>query len=146
MSTYEDRIEALEQRIADIELERLYEKRKTATSTPSEQAYDIKQVNHRLTMLLGVTSGQEHTIRTMQGDMDLRFDAVDVRFNQVDARLNNIEATMATKEDVSTLKGDITAFLEDRMQGSMDALEKRVLDAFQQLVTIIDTRLPAQEK
>jgi hypothetical protein len=77
MSTYEDRIEALEQRVADIELERLYERRKATESTPSEQAYDIKQVNHRLTMLLGIASGQEHAIRAMQGDMDLRFDVVD---------------------------------------------------------------------
>jgi hypothetical protein len=123
MSTYESRIEALEQKVADIELERLYEKRKTIETTPSEQAYDIKQVNHRLTMLLGIASGQEHAIRTMQGDMDLRFNAVDTRLDKIETKI----ATLATKEDVT-------------------ALEKRVLDAFQQLVTVIDTRLPPQEK
>jgi hypothetical protein len=128
MSTYENRIEALEQRVADIELERLYEKRKTIETTPSEQAYDIKQVNHRLTMLLGVTSGQEHAIRTMQGDMDLRFDAVDTRFDKIDARLNAVDVRF------------------DKIEADMVAMEGRILNAFQQLVTIIDTRLPQQEK
>lgn len=127
MSTYENRIEALEQRVADIELERLYEKRKTVETTSSEQAYDIKQVNHRLTMLLGIISGQEHAIRTLQGDMDLRFDTVDARLNTMDARLNKIETTMATKDDLA-------------------ALESRVLSAFQQLLTVMDQRLPPQEK
>ncbi len=83
MSTYEDRIDALEQRVADIELERLYEQRKATESTPSEQAYDIKQVNHRLTMLLGIASGQEHAIRAMQADMDLRFDVVDRQITEL---------------------------------------------------------------
>ncbi len=135
MSIYEDRIEALEQRVADIELERLYEKRKTIETTPSEQAYDIKQVNHRLTMLLGVTSGQEHAIRTMQGDMDMRFDAVDIRFNQIDARFNQVDVRLDKIEaEIGTIKTD------------MGAMESRILGAFQQLVTIIDTRLPPQEK
>jgi hypothetical protein len=128
MSIDENRIEALEQRVADIELERLYEKRKTVTNTPSEQAYDIKQVNHRLTMLLGVTSGQEHAIRTMQGDMDLRFDTVDIRFNQIDARFDVVDARF------------------NKIEADIIAMESRILGAFQQLVTIIDTRLPPQEK
>jgi hypothetical protein len=77
MTTQEDRLEALEQRVADIELERLYEQRKAVQSTPSEQAYDAKQINHRLTMLLGIISGQEGDIKDIKKDMDLRFDAVD---------------------------------------------------------------------
>ena len=52
---------------------------------------------------------------------------VDARFDQVDSRLDKIEATMATKEDITVL-------------------EKRVLDAFQQLLTVIDQRLPPLEK
>jgi hypothetical protein len=77
MATQEDRIAALEQKVADIELERLYERKKATESTSAEQAYDIKQVNHRLTMLLGIASGQEHDIRAVKEDMNLRFDAVD---------------------------------------------------------------------
>ena len=77
MTTQEDRIAALEQRVADIEMERLYERSKATQSTLPEQSYDVKQVNHRLTMLLGIASGQEGAIQAIKGDMDLRFDVVD---------------------------------------------------------------------
>ncbi len=77
MATQEERLAALEQKVADIELERLYQRRKAVESTPSEQAYDIKQVNHRPTMLLGIASGQEHGIKAIKEDIDLRFDVVD---------------------------------------------------------------------
>ena len=53
--------------------------------------------------------------------VDARFDQVDARFNGIDVRLDKIEANMV-------------------------AMEGRILDAFQQLVTIIDTRLPPQAK
>ncbi|MBA2396515.1 MAG: hypothetical protein H0V70_27640 [Ktedonobacteraceae bacterium] len=53
-----------------------------------------------------------------------------------------IKATMATKEDVAA---SVVAS-EERMQGSIAALEKRVLNAFQQLLTVIDQRLPPQGK
>ncbi len=59
--------------------------------------------------------------------VDERFDKVDKRFNAVETRLDTIETTMATKEDIASL-------------------EKRMLNAFQQLLTIIDQRLPSQEK
>ena len=53
---------------------------------------------------------------------------------KVDARFDKIEADMATKGDVVALKEDVAA------------LEKRMLDAFQQLLTVIDQRLPPLEK
>ena len=59
---------------------------------------------------------------------------IEQKIDAVDARLNKIEATIATKEDVAALKEDITT------------LEKRVLNAFQQLLTLIDQRLPPLEK
>jgi hypothetical protein len=56
--------------------------------------------------------------------------AKQAQFEQkVDARFDTIEtkiATMATKEDIA-------------------GLEKRMLDAFQQLVAVIETRLPGQK-
>ncbi len=60
---------------------------------------------------------------------------LEARFNQVDARFDKIEAhiaTMATKEDFAALKEDIAS------------LEARMLDAFKQLVTLIDKRLPTE--
>lgn len=101
MTTQEDRIAALEQKVADIELERLYERSKAIQGTPSEQTYDIKQVNHRLTMLLGIASGQEGAIQAIKEDMDLRFDVVgrqiaelkqstDHRFDSMDQKFDKV--------------------------------------------------------
>src|SRR5256885_1425961 len=66
--------------------------------------------------------------------VDTRFDEVDGRFSAADARFDRIEATMATKEDM--------AALEVRLQGNMDAMEGRILDAFKQLLVMVDSRLP----
>jgi hypothetical protein len=68
-------------------------------------------------------------------------------FKHLSEHLGKIEATMMTKTDLAGMatKEDLAA-LETRMQGNISALEKRMLDAFQQLVTIIDTRLPPLEK
>lgn len=95
MSTYEDRLVALEQKVADIELERLYEKRKAAQSTPSEQAYDAKQVNHRLTMLLGISSGQEKDI----SDMKKRLISIDERLNSLETKFDE-HATILSQHTI----------------------------------------------
>lgn len=58
--------------------------------------------------------------------IDARFDEVKSRFDKVEADISEIKAQMATKENVA-------------------ALEKSMLDAFQQLITMIDTRLPPQQ-
>jgi chromosome segregation ATPase len=52
---------------------------------------------------------------------------IDTRFNQVDARLDEI------KNDVNEIKNNMTA------------MESRILNAFQQLVTIISTQQPPTE-
>jgi hypothetical protein len=90
MPTQEERLAALEQKIADMELERLYEKRKAAQSTPSEQAYDSRQINHRLTMLLGIASGQEDAIKTIEADLS----AVKEYARQIDRRLDSVDRRM----------------------------------------------------
>jgi hypothetical protein len=99
MSTQEERLAALEQKVADMELERLYEKRKAAQSTSSEQAYDVKQVNYRLTMLLGIASGQEQDIGSIKNDVSV------------------------IKEQVVEIKQDING-----LSAKFDRLEKLLLD------------------
>ncbi|EFH86388.1 hypothetical protein [Ktedonobacter racemifer] len=85
MSTYEDRLDALEQKVADIQLERLYERKVAAQSTSSEQSYDARQINHRLTMLLGVTTTQEEDLR----EVKKRLIALDDRLSGVDQRMES---------------------------------------------------------
>jgi chromosome segregation ATPase len=55
-----------------------------------------------------------------------------------------MKATMATKEDIATIKEDIATVKGDiaTIKGDMTAMEGRMLDAFKQLLTVIDARLP----
>ncbi len=71
MPTQEDRLATLERKVAAMELQRLYDERKAAERTPSEQAYNYTEINQNLTILLGIASGQEQDIKLMQGDLDI---------------------------------------------------------------------------
>lgn len=66
MPTQEERLATLERKVASLELELLYEQRKAEESTPSERAYNLNEVNHHLTMLLGIASGQERDMKIIK--------------------------------------------------------------------------------
>jgi hypothetical protein len=126
MATQEERIGAIEKEIATMKHDIIYK---------------LDDTNSAITIVKGITGTIAQDVKIIKSQLktiDIRIDGVDTRFDQVDTRFDKIEATMATKDDI--------AALENRMQGSIDALEKRVLDAFQQLIVVIDTRLPSQEK
>ncbi len=63
---------------------------------------------------------------------------------KIEDRFSKIEAKMATKEDLAKMatKEELAkmATKED-----LASLENRMLDAFKQLLTVIDTRLPAPQ-
>jgi hypothetical protein len=92
----------------------------------------------------------------LYNDMSANFRQVAEYFLQIEGRLDNIEATMATKDDLEHMatKDDLTAIekrfdlIESTMATKQDLegmatkqelsnMETRILDAFQQLVTII---------
>ncbi len=89
-------------------------------------------------------SAQEHLtvmlharIEELAQDMSASFDKL-AKYqieteHTIEARFDKIEAQMATKEDIATLEARITN------------MEGRILDAFKQLVAMIDTRLPPQQ-
>ena len=58
---------------------------------------------------------------------------IDARFDKLEARVAVIEANMATKEDIVAIRGE------------MAAMEGRMLDAFKQLLVMVDSRLPAPQ-
>ena len=63
------------------------------------------------------------------------------------ARFDKIETNMATKEDLTAIKGDI-AVVKGELSGVKEdiaAMEGRVLDAFKQLLVMIDSRLPPSQ-
>jgi hypothetical protein len=97
MPTQEDRIPELERKVTTLELKRLYDERKAAENTPDAQAYNHTEINHNLTMLLGIASGQEHAIRLMQGDLGIikeRMEFLDQRIDGIDGRLDGIERSL----------------------------------------------------
>jgi len=70
----------------------------------------------------------------------------------LEAQFNEIKATMATKDDIAALEGRIVT-IETNMATKDDianmatkdelaSMEGRILDAFKQLVAVIDARLP----
>jgi len=87
---------------------------------------------------------------------DARFDKIDTRLDAIETRLDTIEVRMATKDDIANMatKDDIASIearmatkddmiaLEGRLHGDMYAMEGRILDAFKQLVTAVERRLP----
>ena len=105
----------------------------------------------------------EYHIRT-ENQIDARFNQADVRFNQVEARLDKIEANMATKDDIVNMatKDDIVNMatkddlanmatkddivnMATNLRGEMVAMENRILNAVQQLVTVVGTQRPQSE-
>jgi uncharacterized coiled-coil protein SlyX len=96
-------------------------------------------------------SAQEHLtvilharIEELSQDMDASFDKlakyqIDME-QKLDARFDGIESHMATKEDVATLGSRI-----DKIEAQIASMEGRMFDAFQQLIAMIDTRLPPKQ-
>jgi hypothetical protein len=122
----------------------LYNRERKGVSSMSTQLPRLEarvRAQERLTTMLHAR------IEELSQDMGASFDQLveyqiaterklDARFDKIEAQITSMENRMATKEDVASL--------EARMATKEDvaALEARVLDAFQQLVTMIDTRLP----
>ena len=97
-------------------------------------------------------------IKALSNDMSASFDQlaqyhiqtekqIDERFSQVDARFEKIEGDISTlKGDVSTLKGDVTNIKATMAtKEDMTAMESRILDAFKQLLTMINPQYPTAQ-
>ena len=69
LPSQEDRIAALERKVAMLELLRTHDQRKAEENTPSAQAYDLREINENMTILLGVASSQESDIKAIKEDI-----------------------------------------------------------------------------
>lgn len=99
MPTQEERLATLERKIASLELELLYEQRKAEESTPSERAYNLNEVNHHLTMLLGIASGQERDMKIIKGDLSAIKNSqasLEQRFMGVEGKLEQVVQLLTT--------------------------------------------------
>ncbi len=112
--TQEDRIAALERKVAMLELLRSQDERKAEEALPLAQARHMREINENLTILLGVTSSQGGDIKVMKEDVSSIKDRLDRletqsteqtdllnehtgRFDHVEALLTQILARLPEK-------------------------------------------------
>src|SRR5215467_12149628 len=89
--TQEDRITALERKVAMLELLRSQVERKAEEALPPAQARTMKEINENLTILLGVTSSQGGDIKVIKEDASSikdRLDRLETQSNEQTALLN----------------------------------------------------------
>lgn len=132
MPTQEERLATLERKVAAMELQRLYDERKAAENTPSEQAYNYREINQNLTILLGSASGQEADIRAMKDDLDIikeRVEHIDQRIDGVDRRLEGIDRRLESFEQRFTS-------LEGKFEQRFISLEGKFEQVLQHLATL----------
>lgn len=105
--TQEDRIAALERKVAMLELLRSQDERKAEEALPPAQARTMKEINEHLTILLGVTSSLGGDIKVIKADTSSIKDRIDRlaaqshtqsrRFDHVEALLTQILARLPEK-------------------------------------------------
>ena len=98
MSTYEDRMAILERKVAALELRRLYDERKAEESTPAALAFNLREINENMTILLGIASSQEEGIKTLRNHLGLLRESMEQRFNGVDRPLGSMEQRFTSLE------------------------------------------------
>ena len=91
VQTQEDRLAALERKVAMLELLRSQDERKAEEALSPAQARTMKEINENLTILLGVTSSQGGDIRVIKADTSSikdRLDRLETQSNEHTALLN----------------------------------------------------------
>jgi septal ring factor EnvC (AmiA/AmiB activator) len=127
MSNYDDRFAVLERKVAMLELRRMHDERRAQESTPSAQAFNLKEINENMTILLGIITKQEETTGELRDGV-----------NRVERRLGGFDRRL---ED---LDGRLISF-EQSVNGRFDQMDKR-FEAQDKRFDQIDQRFEAQDK
>ena len=97
MPTQEDRIAALERKVAMLELLRSQDERKAEEALPPAQARHMREINENLAILLGVTSSQGGDIKVIKADVSSikdRLDRLETQSNEHAGRFDHIDALL----------------------------------------------------
>jgi polyhydroxyalkanoate synthesis regulator phasin len=97
MPTQEDRIAALERKVAMLELLRSQDERKAEEAIPAAQARRMREINENLTILLGVTSSQGGDIKRIKEDVSSikdRLERLETQSNEHTGRFDHVEALL----------------------------------------------------
>ena len=95
--TQEDRVAALERKVAMLELLRLQDERKAEEALPPAQKHDMREINENLTILLGVTSSQGRDIKNIKEDVSSikdRLDRLETQSTEHTGRFDHVEALL----------------------------------------------------
>jgi chromosome segregation ATPase len=123
VSTYDDRLTPLEQKVAALSHNSVatqsdifthfagFNRTVTAlNNTLSEQEYAIRDARHEITILAGVVGDQGRDIKVIKGDLN----AVKGDLSTVKGDLSTVKEDLSTvKEDLSTVKEDLSTVKED---------------------------------
>ena len=77
MPSQEDRIAALERKVAMLELLRSQDESKAEQSIPPAQSHNLREINENMTILLGVISNQGGSIKAIREDVSGIKDCLD---------------------------------------------------------------------
>ena len=95
--TQEDRIAALERKVAMLELLRSQDERKAEEAIPPAQTRHMREINENLTILLGVTSSQGAGLKVIKADVSSikdRLDRLDTQSTEHTGRFDHVEALL----------------------------------------------------
>jgi chromosome segregation ATPase len=95
--TQEDRIAALERKVAMLELLRSQDERKAEEAIPPAQTRHMREINENLTILLGVTSSQGADLKVIKADVSSikdRLDRLDTQSTEHTGRFDHVEALL----------------------------------------------------
>ncbi len=88
--TYDDQLAALERKVTALELQRLCDEQKAKEGMSSAQAFNLREINENITILLGIVSRQEENTRELKKSVDHRFEVVDQRIDTLEQHVNNL--------------------------------------------------------
>src|SRR5579885_138599 len=152
MSNYDERLAALEDKVATIELHHLHS---VQEKTPIEQGRSLREANENITILLGIAVKQNERIKAVEdnlssfkvyvdqqftgikqdiGELTIKVDRLEQRFTALENRMTALESK--TEQRFIALENRMTA-LEgrfDRLEGRFDVLEGK-FDQVLQIVT-----------
>src|SRR2546421_2731237 len=95
--TQDDRIAALERKVAMLELLRSQDERKAEEALPPTQVRHMREINENLTILLGVTSSQGGDIKVIKEDVSTikdRLDRLETQSSEHSERFDHVEALL----------------------------------------------------
>src|SRR5579885_489284 len=148
MSNYDERLAALEDKVATIELHHLHS---VQEKTPIEQGRSLREANENITILLGIAVKQNERIKAVEdnlssfkvyvdqqftgikqdiGELTIKVDRLEQRFTALENRMTALEGRFDVLENrMTVLEGRF-----DRLEGRFDVLEGK-FDQVLQIVT-----------